>query len=51
MISEKAAWYSVMTILVMVMLLGAYKMTTDANCRELAVAQNYPADAVKRICR
>lgn len=51
MISETTAWYSLIGILLLVMILGAYKMNHNAECRQSAVAQNYPADAIKKICR
>ena len=40
-------------ILIMVSMVAAagYKMTIDKDCVQSAIHQNYPADAIKKICR
>ena len=30
---------------------AGYKMTIDKNCVQSAIHQNYPAEAIKKICR
>lgn len=30
---------------------AAYRMTIDRDCVQNAIQQNYPADAIKKICR
>lgn len=39
-------------LLLVVMVAGAaYRMTIDRDCVQNAIHQNYPADAIKKICR
>jgi len=47
MISEKFVGFIVISLFA----LAGYKMMVNADCRQMAVAQNYTADAVKHICR
>lgn len=51
MITERFVGLSLISLLVMLFALGGYKIMINAECRQAAVAQNYPADAVKSICR
>ncbi len=51
MISERFVGFGLVGLLVVLFALAGYKMMADADCRQLALAQNYPADAVKKICK
>ena len=51
MITERTAWYSLMAIIFVILAMATYKMVSDRNCKNLAVSQNYTAEAIKKICR
>jgi len=51
MITERAAWYSMIAIIFALLAMGTYKLVSDSQCKQTAVSQNYPAEAIKKICR
>lgn len=49
-IEQFTAVFFVLILTSMVAAAG-YKMTIDKDCVQSAIHQNYPADAIKKICR
>ena len=48
---EKFTAVFVTLMLVSMVAAAGYKMTIDRDCVQSAINQNYPADAIKKICR
>ena len=51
MISERTAWWSVIAIVFAVLAMAAYTLVDQGRCKQTALAQNYPAESIKKICR
>ena len=48
---EKFTAVFVTLMLISMVAAAGYKMTIDKNCVQSAIHQNYPAEAIKKICR
>lgn len=49
--AEKLTAVFIASIIVLLMAGAGYKMTINRDCVQSAIHQNYPAEAIKKICR